>query len=165
MSQATNSTNAPKQRKPRKPHKQRKPTTHAERFQRKLDIIANVLTVDVQEAAAQLPKHAPLHAFATQALALAKAWNGGLRDAPELATLKGRMRSAAGATVGAKFSLSGNALRRAKILFKSRPEIATGPWTLDRVDPDAPQYYVLRSAIDPDVEDVVPIRNAARVKG
>lgn len=165
MSERTNrksaTTTPEKARKARKP---RATMTHAQRFQKKLDIISNVLTVDVQEAVAQTPKDSPFRGFAEAAMTLAKQWNANLRNLPELAALKGRMRSAAQATTGALFTLSGNALRRAQILFKDRPEIAKGRWRLERVDQDNAQYYVLQSAIDPSVMDAVPIRNAARVK-
>lgn len=166
MNERTNRKGAPAaQPKAQKARKPRATMTHAQRFQKKLDVLANVFTVDVQEAAAQTPKSSPFRGFAEAALTLAKQWNDSVRNLPELAALKGRMRSAAQATTGALFTLSGNALRRALILFKDRPEVAKGPWRLERVDEDNAQYYVLQSTVDPSVMDAVPIRNAARVRG
>lgn len=135
--------------------------SYAERFQKKLDLVSNVLAIDVKEAAAQLPPAHPLAKFAADGAALAAAWSA-LRGLPELAKLTGRMR-AHSAVPGQAFRLSGNALRRAKVLHGDA--IAEGPWSLDRVADSDGQYYIVSSLIDKAVREAVPVRNASRDKG
>ncbi|TXH50606.1 MAG: hypothetical protein E6Q97_20240 [Desulfurellales bacterium] len=143
---------------PAKPTK-RVTLSYAERFQRKLDLVGNILAIDVKEAAAQLPNHAWLMKFAADAAALSASWSA-LRNAPELRTLTGRLRSHGSAVPGQLFRLSGSSLRRAQVLHGK--EVAAGPWRLDRV---ADEYYVLSSTLRPEAIEAAPHRNAARDKG